>query len=75
MLSPFGNWLQFLGGTLGQLAFAVATFWYFRHEEKPFDASVNLFRVDVSLMNVAHNRANAKTQTLSLVDGGIHDWR
>lgn len=73
-LSPFGDWLQFLGGSLGQLAFPVGTCWYFWRQQKPFEAAICGFWIGENLMNIAHYMADAKTQLLPLVGGGIHDW-
>ena len=73
-LSPFGDWLQFLGGTIGQLVFPVGTTWYFWREEKPFEAGICAFWFGENLMNIAHYMADAKAQVLPLVGGGIHDW-
>lgn len=74
VLSPFGDWLQFLGGTFGQLAFPVATCWYFWRQEKTFEAAICAFWAGENLMNIAHYMADAKAQVMPLVGGGIHDW-
>ena len=73
-LRPFGDWLQFLGGSIGQLAFPLGTSWYFWREQKPFETAICLFWAGENLMNIAHYMADAKLQQLPLVGGGIHDW-
>ena len=40
VLRPFGDWLQFLGGTLGQLAFPVAVFIHFQRQQQRFETGV-----------------------------------
>lgn len=74
MLRPFGDWLQFLGGTLGQLAFPVAALIHFQRQQQRFEAGVCALWGGENLMNIAHYMADAKLQQLPLVGGGIHDW-
>jgi hypothetical protein len=71
---PFGQTLQFLGGTLGQLVFPVATAVHFTREERPFDAAVCLLWLGESLMYAGVYVADANRRALPLVNDGIHDW-
>ncbi len=73
-MTPFGRWMHFLGGTLGQLVFPVALVVYFLREDKPFEASVCGLWTAESLMYVAWYMADAQAMAIPRVGGGIHDW-
>jgi len=77
VFSPFGEIIQFAGGTLFQLIVPCTFLVYFlrfapRRDE--FAASVALWWVAVNLWNIAVYMADARTQELPLVGGGEHDW-
>ncbi len=80
VFSPFGQWLMFLGGTLGQLLLpliiSVAFLWKNRD---PFGAAVGLWLLGVSLLDVAPYMYDALEPQLMLLSGntgeaGGHDW-
>ena len=80
LFSPFGEWLMFLGGTLGQLLLpaliVVAILWKNRD---PFGAAVGLWLLGVSLLDVAPYVYDALDPQLMLLSGstgeaGGHDW-
>ena len=80
IFSPFGEWLMFLGGTLGQLLLpaliVVAFLWKNRD---PFGAAVGLWLLGVSLLDVAPYMFDALEPQLILLSGstgeaGGHDW-
>lgn len=74
---PFGDVLQFAGGTLFQLIVPVTFLVYFvkfAPKRDDFAASVMLWWVAVNLWNIAVYMADARTQALPLVGGGEHDW-
>lgn len=73
-LTPFGRWMHFMGGTLGQLVFPVALVVYFLREDKPFEAAVCGLWTAESLMYVAWYMADAQAMAIPRVGGGIHDW-
>jgi hypothetical protein len=76
----FGEWMMFLGGTLGQLLMpaliVVAFLWKNRD---PFGAAVGLWLLGVSLLDVAPYMVDALDPQLMLLSGstgedGGHDW-
>jgi predicted RNA-binding Zn-ribbon protein involved in translation (DUF1610 family) len=80
IFSPFGEWMMFLGGTLGQLllpAIIVVAFLWKNHD--PFGAAVGLWLLGVSLLDVAPYMFDALDPQLMLLSGatgedGGHDW-
>jgi hypothetical protein len=76
----FGEWMMFLGGTLGQLlmpALIVAAFLWKNRD--PFGAAVGLWLLGVSLLDVAPYMYDALEPQLMLLSGrsgedGGHDW-
>lgn len=70
----FGQTLQFLGGTLGQLAFPILFVGYFWRRGQRFEAFVVMLWVAESLMYTAEYLGDARRMALPLVGGGIHDW-
>jgi len=70
----FGRTMQFLGGTLGQLVFPIATAVHFRREGKAFDSAVCLLWLGESLMYAGVYIADAQRRALPLINDGIHDW-
>jgi hypothetical protein len=77
---PFGEWLMFLGGTLGQLllpALIVVVFLWKNRD--PFGAALGLWLLGVSLLDVAPYVHDALDPQLMLLSGstgesGGHDW-
>jgi len=76
----FGEWIRVLGGTLGQLLMpailAGALLWKNRD---PFGASIGLWLVGVSVLDIAPYMFDAWEPRLSLLGGGtgndsFHDW-
>jgi hypothetical protein len=74
VFSPLGEFLQFLGGTLLQLAFPLAFVGYFLHRRDRYAAHVVLFWVAQNLWNISVYLADARARRLPLVGGGEHDW-
>jgi hypothetical protein len=80
VFSPLGEWLMFLGGTLGQLllpAIIIAAFLWKNRD--PFGAAVGLWLLGVSLLDVAPYMYDALDPQLVLLSGhvgeaGGHDW-
>jgi hypothetical protein len=80
LFSPFGEWLMFLGGTLGQLlvpAIIVVAFLWTNRD--PFGAAFGLWLLGVSLLDVAPYMHDALDPQLVLLSGstgedGGHDW-
>ena len=70
----FGQTLQFLGGTLGQLFFPLACWLHFRRRGDELGARVCLLWLAESGMYAAHYMGDARAQSLPLVGGHIHDW-
>jgi len=70
----FGRTLHFLGGTLGQLVFPVATALHFERRGQRFDAAVCVLWLGESLMYAGAYVADAERRALPLVNDGIHDW-
>jgi hypothetical protein len=76
----FGEWMMFLGGTLGQLlmpAIIVVAFLWTNRD--PFGAAVGLWLLGVSLLDVAPYMFDALDPQLMLLSGntgeaGGHDW-
>lgn len=69
-----GRTMHFLGGTLGQLVFPVATAVHFARQERWFDASICVLWLGESLMYAGIYVADANRRALPLVNDGIHDW-
>jgi hypothetical protein len=70
----FGDFIQFAGGTLMQLLIPLAIAAYFYRRGEHFSSAVALFWVAQNFFNIAVYAADARTQALPLVGGGIHDW-
>lgn len=79
--SPFGRFIQILGGTLGQLiipAIVTATFIY---QRQPYSASIGLWWLGESFMDIAPYINDARAGQLMLLGGvtgseveDYHDW-
>lgn len=69
-----GEVLQFLGGTILQLAFPVAVAIAFHRRQDGVGTATGLWWFGQSQVNVARYVADARAQELPLVGGGEHDW-
>lgn len=74
VFAPFGEFLQFLGGTIFQLVAPSAFVIYFWRRQDRYAASVVLFWVAQNFWNIARYIGDARAQVLPLVGGGEHDW-
>lgn len=74
VFAPFGEFLQFLGGSIFQLVIPIAFVLYFWRRRDGFAASVVLFWVAQNFWNIARYVGDARTRALPLVGGGEHDW-
>jgi hypothetical protein len=74
VFAPFGEFVQFAGGTLFQLIMPLCFVVYFWRRRDRFAASVVLVWVAQNLWNIARYAADARAQELPLVGGGEHDW-
>lgn len=81
LFSPFGRFLQVLGGTLGQwlIPLVVTTYFWFRNDR--FAASVGLWWLGQSFMDIAPYMDDARAGQLMLLGGvtgseveDYHDW-
>lgn len=72
----FGEFIGFAGGTLMQLLIPAAFVVHFLREGKPFSASLVLFWLGQSFLNVSVYAADAQAMELPLFGAGdrIHDW-
>jgi hypothetical protein len=77
---PFGEWVMFLGGTLGQLIMpAILGGALLIKNRDAFGASIGLWLFGVSLLDIAPYMYNALHPQLMLLSGttaeaGGHDW-
>jgi hypothetical protein len=74
VFAPFGEFLQFLGGTLLQVGFPLVFVGYFLRRRDRYAADVVLMWVAQNLWNVSVYVADARARRLPLVGGGEHDW-
>jgi hypothetical protein len=74
VFSPFGDFMQFLGGTLFQLIMPAAFVVYFLRRKDRHAASVTLWWIGQNLWNISVYIRDARSQDLPLVGGGEHDW-
>jgi hypothetical protein len=74
VFAPFGEFIQFLGGTLFQLIMPTAFVVYFARRRDPHAASVALWWVGQNFWNISVYIADARAENLPLVGGGEHDW-
>lgn len=74
VFSPFGEFIQFAGGTLFQLIMPALFVVYFWRRGDRHAASVALWWIAQNCGNIAHYAADARAQELPLVGGGEHDW-
>ncbi|MCG3171951.1 MAG: hypothetical protein GMKNLPBB_00092 [Myxococcota bacterium] len=69
-----GTTIGMYGGTFGQLSFPMVLIirgWIRRH---PLETAFGIVWFGQNLVNIAHYAADARSQSLPLVGGGIHDW-
>lgn len=74
VFSPFGEFMQFLGGTLFQIIVPCAFVAYFLKGKDWHSASVGLWWVAQNFWNISVYVKDARNQDLDLVGGGEHDW-
>jgi len=74
LFRPFGDFMQFLGGTLFQLIMPSAFVVYFWRRRDRHAASVALWWVAQNFWNISVYVRDARAQELPLVGGGEHDW-
>ncbi len=76
IFSPFGMFLYILGGSLTQVLVPLLFVFYFFHFGQKYSASLTLFWVGESLLNVYLYAADAQKMQLQLLfgDNSIHDW-
>lgn len=74
LFAPFGDFLQFAGGTITQLAFPLIFAGYFWRRGDRHSATVALWWFGQSWWNVSVYIDDARDLQLNLVGGGEHDW-
>jgi len=74
VFAPFGEFMQFAGGTLFQVMLpAIFVVYFFRRKDR-HGASIVLWWVAQNFWNVSVYVKDARAQELPLVGGGEHDW-
>ncbi len=71
---PFGETIQFIGGTISQLTWPFIVMVYFIMKREGLAASFCLFWFGENFLNISKYIADARSMRLPLVGGGIHDW-
>lgn len=71
---PFGEFLQFAGGTIFQLLVPLIFVVYFWKRKELYSASIVSFWLGQSFTNAGRYAGDAIKMELPLVGGGIHDW-
>lgn len=74
VFSMFGEFVQFLGGTLFQVIVPCVFVGYFLRRKDRHAASVALWWVGQSFWNISVYVKDARAEELPLVGGGEHDW-
>jgi hypothetical protein len=74
VFAPFGDFMQFAGGTLFQLVMPAIFVGYFLRRKDRHSASVASWWVAQNFWNISVYAADARAQELPLVGGGEHDW-
>lgn len=74
VFSPFGEFMQFAGGTLFQLILPIAFVVYFYRQKDRHGASIGLWWVAQNFWNISVYVKDARAMELPLVGGGEHDW-
>ncbi|CAN1212396.1 hypothetical protein TUMEXPCC7403_19465 [Tumidithrix helvetica PCC 7403] len=72
----FGEFVQFLGGTLMQLLVPIGIAVYFFFNKQNFEGGVTLFWIAVNLFDISRYMKDARSQELPLLGGEFvtHDW-
>jgi hypothetical protein len=71
---PFGDFVQFLGGTLMQLIVPGVFLAYFVIQTNRYAATVMMWWIAQNLWNISVYIRDTRSQLLHLVGGGEHDW-
>jgi hypothetical protein len=71
---PFGDFMQFLGGTLMQIIIPSILIFYCFKKRLYILMQGALFLLGHSFINISVYAADAQTMRLHLIGGGIHDW-
>jgi hypothetical protein len=74
VFSPFGEFVQFLGGTLFQVIVPCVFVGYFLKRKARRAASVAWWWVALRFWNLSGSVTDARAEELPLVGGGEHDW-
>ena len=74
VFAPFGEVIQFAGGTLFQLIVPAVFLGYFLRRGDRHAATVAQWWIAQNLWNISVYVRDARTQELPLVGGGEHDW-
>src|SRR5690348_17208855 len=74
VFAPFGEVIQFAGGTLFQLIVPAVFLVYFARRGDRHASTVALWWIAQNLWNISVYVRDARTQELPLVGGGEHDW-
>jgi hypothetical protein len=74
VFSPFGEFIQFAGGTLFQLIMPAIFLGYFLKRRDKHAATVSLWWIAQNFWNISVYASDARAQELPLVGGGEHDW-
>jgi len=79
--TPFGRFIQILGGTLGQLIIPAVVIGTFIRQRQPYSAAIGLWWLGESCMDIAPYIDDARAGQLMLVGGvtgseveDYHDW-
>ncbi len=73
IFSLFGEFMQFLGGTLGQLMIPLIFLGYFFMHRQFFSSGIMLWWFGQNFIGIGTYIADARVQVLELI-GGEHDW-
>jgi len=74
-LTPFGETIHFLGGSLGQLFVPALLIAYFLFRRPSLTgAAFCTWWLGESFVNIAYYMADARELAMPLVGGGVHDW-
>lgn len=74
IFSVFGEFIEFLGGSLMQLIIPTSFSIYFFIKKDIFALLFSSFWFGENLINISYYIADARYQVLPLIGGGRHDW-
>ena len=74
LFMPFGETIQFLGGTISQLMWPFILLVYFLRKKEHLSSAFCLFWFGENFLNISKYIADSRSMVLPLVGGGIHDW-